>query len=142
MIYLPMKVAYFLNYGTGKTAIAISEVEKPQLGSNKVLLKLKVLGLNIADIPVRNGQYKIVAVLAALLGYTKVGLNEKYGALVKTPKVGENHTVPTFFYSYANVANALIGISYEIQYILLLGETFVFNPYGVKSFKKGYLSSG
>lgn len=99
-----MKAIYLTKNGEAKDAFQIKEIEKPNLESDEVLIKVEAFGLNFADVMARMGLYKDCPPLPAVIGYDVVGKIEAVGPDVENVKIGERVTALTRFGAYAEYA--------------------------------------
>jgi len=68
-----MKAAVLTRVASADKAFEIREVEKPNIFSTEVLIKVEAFGLNYADVMARNGLYGAAPPLPSILGYDVVG---------------------------------------------------------------------
>ncbi|MBI0579974.1 quinone oxidoreductase [Neobacillus cucumis] len=103
-----MKALVFNTYG-GPEVLEYREIMDPVIGSNQILVRMKAIGLNFADIYRRKGNYHLAGEPPYILGYEGAGIVEKVGAEVQGISSGDR-------IAFADVpfANAeLVAVPYE-----------------------------
>jgi NADPH:quinone reductase-like Zn-dependent oxidoreductase len=97
-----MKAFIINNYGK-KNKGEIIQVAKPEINTNDVLVKIHAAGLNVLDLKIRNGEFKLLLPYKTplRLGHDVAGTIIKVGADVKQFKVGDE--------IYARVRDNRIG---------------------------------
>ena len=103
-----MKALVFNTFG-GPEVLQYCEVMDPVIGPDEILLRMKAIGLNFADIYRRKGNYHLAGGPPYILGYEGAGIVEKVGAEVQGISSGDR-------IAFADVpfANAeLVVVPYE-----------------------------
>lgn len=101
--------ALVLNTFGGPEVLEYCEVMDPVIGPDEILVRMKVIGLNFADIYRRKGNYHLAGGPPYILGYEGAGIVEKVGAEVQGINSGDR-------IAFADVpfANAeLVAVPYE-----------------------------
>jgi len=101
-----MKAIQLIKYGSASEAFRIADIEKPQISSNEVLIRVASFGLNFADVMARRGLYDAAPSLPAVLGYEVVGVIEEIGSEVKSWTIGQRVVAFTRFGGYAEYVKA------------------------------------
>ncbi|MEH7546020.1 quinone oxidoreductase family protein [Neobacillus vireti] len=83
-----MKALVFNTFG-GPNVLEYTEIGQPVIRPDEVLVKMKAIGLNFADIYRRKGNYHLAGEPPYILGYEGAGIVEKIGANVGGIKVGD-----------------------------------------------------
>lgn len=83
-----MKALVFNSFG-GPEVLEYSDVEEPVLHPDEILVRMKAIGLNFADIYRRKGNYHLVGQPPYILGYEGAGIVEQVGEHVEGMKVGD-----------------------------------------------------
>jgi NADPH:quinone reductase len=83
-----MNALVFESFG-GPEVLQYKEIPTPAIGENEILLQMKAIGLNFADIYRRKGNYHLVGNPPYLLGYEGAGVVAQVGRNVTTIKVGD-----------------------------------------------------
>ena len=83
-----MKALVFNTFG-GPEVLEYMDIENPDIGQDEILVKMKAVGLNFADIYRRKGNYHLAGTPPYILGYEGAGMVEKVGAKVEGIKVGD-----------------------------------------------------
>ncbi|PGV49248.1 quinone oxidoreductase [Bacillus sp. AFS037270] len=83
-----MKALVFNTFG-GPDVLEYTEIGQPVIRPDEVLVKMKAIGLNFADIYRRKGNYHLAGAPPYILGYEGAGIVEKIGANVGGIKVGD-----------------------------------------------------
>jgi NADPH:quinone reductase-like Zn-dependent oxidoreductase len=90
------KIVRFHNTG-GPEVLKLEEEKIPALGAGEVLLRVKAMGLNRAEVMFRQGRYLVQPTLPSKLGYEASGVVEAVGAGVDPALIGQTRsTVPAF----------------------------------------------
>lgn len=108
MRYVYMKALVFNTFG-GPEVLEYGEVIDPVIGPDEILVRMKAIGLNFADIYRRKGNYHLAGEPPYILGYEGAGIVEKVGAEVQGISEGDR-------IAFADVpfANAeLVAVPYE-----------------------------
>ncbi|TDK62911.1 quinone oxidoreductase [Bacillus salipaludis] len=103
-----MKALVFNTYG-GPEVLEYHEIMDPIIGPDQILVRMKAIGLNFADIYRRKGNYHLAGKPPYILGYEGAGIVEKVGAEVQGISLGDR-------IAFADVpfANAeLVAVPYE-----------------------------
>ena len=91
-----MRAALFATYG-GPEGIEIGKAPIPQPGPGEVRIKVEAIGLNRAEIMLREGVYHERPIFPSRIGYEAAGVVEALGAGVSNVKEGDRvATVPSF----------------------------------------------
>ncbi|MCM3763845.1 quinone oxidoreductase [Neobacillus niacini] len=115
-----MKALVFNTFG-GPEVLEYGEVMDPVIGPDEILVRMKAIGLNFADIYRRKGNYHLSGEPPYILGYEGAGMVEKVGADVQGISTGDR-------VAFADVpfANAeLVAVPYEK--LIPLPESVSFN---------------
>jgi NADPH:quinone reductase len=83
-----MKALVFKTFG-GPEVLEYDEIPEPIIGPDEILVRMKAIGLNFADIYRRKGNYHLEGNPPYILGYEGAGIVEKTGANVKGISIGE-----------------------------------------------------
>jgi NADPH:quinone reductase len=83
-----MKALVFKTFG-GPEVLEYAEVANPDIGSDEILVRMKAVGLNFADIYRRRGNYHLAGKPPYILGYEGAGIVEKIGNNVEGIQVGD-----------------------------------------------------
>ncbi|WP_335871499.1 quinone oxidoreductase family protein [Bacillus sp. 2205SS5-2] len=83
-----MKALVFEQFGE-PDVLHMHELPEPVTLENEVLVKMKTVGLNFADVYRRKGNYHLVGNPPFILGYEGAGIVESVGPNVHTLKVGD-----------------------------------------------------
>ncbi|WP_445491657.1 quinone oxidoreductase family protein [Niallia sp. 03133] len=83
-----MKALVFNEFGD-KDVLYIKEIAHPVLKPNEILLKMKAIGLNFADIYRRKGNFHLEGKPPFILGYEGAGVVETVGENVSGIKIGD-----------------------------------------------------
>jgi len=100
--------------------LKVSEVKKPQIGDSDVLIKIKAIGVNYADLLAVQGIYNWNPKTPYILGLECSGVVEKTGKNVKKHRVGDKVVVPTKGGAYAEYIvkdeDALLPLPQNMDY--------------------------
>lgn len=88
------------------SALRIEEWPDPRPAANEVLIEVKALGLNFADIVARKGQYNDAPKFPFVPGYEVSGVVRETGSAVKDFEKGDEVLALTNFFGYAELAVA------------------------------------
>lgn len=80
-----MKALVFNQFG-GPEVLEYTEIEPPAIGPDEILLTMKAIGLNFADIYRRKGNYHLAGKPPYILGYEGAGIVKEVGANVEVSK--------------------------------------------------------
>ena len=83
-----MRALVFNTFG-GPEVLKYSEINEPVIGPDEVLLNMKAIGLNFADIYRRKGNYHLEGEPPYILGYEGAGIVTKVGANVQDIHIGD-----------------------------------------------------
>ena len=83
-----MKALVFNTFG-GPEVLEYREIDHPMIGHEEILVNMKAIGLNFADIYRRKGNYHLSGKPPYILGYEGAGMVEKVGENVEGIKVGD-----------------------------------------------------
>lgn len=83
-----MKALVFYQFG-GSDVLTYEDVPTPTIQPNEVLVRMKAIGLNFADVYRRNGNYHLVGEPPYILGYEGAGVIEAVGTEVTSLNVGD-----------------------------------------------------
>jgi NADPH:quinone reductase len=83
-----MKALIFEKFG-GPEVLQYSDIPDPVIKENEILVRMKAIGLNFADIYRRKGNYHLAGQPPYILGYEGAGIVEKVGTDITTIKVGD-----------------------------------------------------
>ena len=86
-----MKAAQHTKYHKENIAVTITEIEKPKISSEQVLVRVKAAGVNPLDNMISRGEVKLIVPysLPQTAGNEFVGVVEEVGNQVKNFKLGE-----------------------------------------------------
>ncbi|MGE7602655.1 quinone oxidoreductase family protein [Peribacillus sp. NPDC097675] len=84
-----MKALVFNEFG-GPEVLEYLEIAEPVMGPDEILVRMKAIGLNFADIYRRKGNYHLTGNSPFILGYEGAGVVEKTGANVQGISVGDH----------------------------------------------------
>ncbi|MCH6268820.1 quinone oxidoreductase family protein [Neobacillus citreus] len=108
MRYLYMKALVFNTFG-GPEVLEYCEVKDPVIGPDEILVRMKAIGLNFADIYRRKGNYHLAGEPPYILGYEGAGIVEKVGAEVQGISSGDRIAFADVPYANAE----LVAVPYE-----------------------------
>lgn len=102
-----MKALVFNKFG-GPEVLEYLEISDPVIGPDEILVRMKAIGLNFADVYRRKGNYHLTGNSPFILGYEGAGVVEKTGANVQGISVGD----PVAFADvpYANAEKVAVPI--------------------------------
>ena len=83
-----MKALVFNTFG-GPEVLEYLDIADPVIGPDEILVRMKAIGLNFADIYRRKGNYHLAGNPPYILGYEGAGIVEKTGANVQGINVGD-----------------------------------------------------
>ncbi|WP_285767477.1 quinone oxidoreductase [Peribacillus sp. SI8-4] len=83
-----MKALVFDEFG-GPEVLSVREIEEPARAKSTVIVRMKAIGLNFADVYRRKGNYHLVGEPPFILGYEGAGVVEYVGEDVQHVKVGD-----------------------------------------------------
>ncbi|MFJ7666857.1 quinone oxidoreductase family protein [Lysinibacillus sp. NPDC097195] len=83
-----MKALVFETFG-GPEVLQYKEIADPIMTDDEILVRMKAVGLNFADIYRRKGNYHLVGQPPFILGYEGAGVVEKVGANIHNIQVGD-----------------------------------------------------
>jgi NADPH:quinone reductase-like Zn-dependent oxidoreductase len=103
-----MKALVFDKFG-GPEVLEYREISDPAIGPDEILVRMKAIGLNFADIYRRKGNYHLEGEPPYILGYEGAGIVEQTGANVQGIDVGDR-------IAFADVPHAnaeLVAVPFE-----------------------------
>ncbi|ULT57560.1 quinone oxidoreductase [Neobacillus drentensis] len=103
-----MKALVFNTFG-GPEVLEFTEMDNPTIGHEEILVNMKAIGLNFADIYRRKGNYHLAGKPPYILGYEGAGIVEKVGANVEGIKVGDRIAFADVPYANAE----LVAVPFE-----------------------------
>lgn len=83
-----MKALVFHTFG-GPEVLEYAEIANPAIGPDEILVRMKAIGLNFADIYRRKGNYHLAGNPPYILGYEGAGIVEEVGENVQGVHVGD-----------------------------------------------------
>ncbi|MDP4157655.1 MAG: quinone oxidoreductase [Bacillota bacterium] len=83
-----MKALIFESFG-GPEVLQYQEITDPTILENEILVRMKAIGLNFADVYRRKGNYHLAGTPPYILGYEGSGIVEQVGTGVTSIKVGD-----------------------------------------------------
>lgn len=83
-----MKALVFREFGSSDV-LKYEEIAKPEIKSDEVLIEMKAVGLNFADIYRRKGNYHLAGDPPYVLGYEGAGIVSEIGVDVTKYKIGD-----------------------------------------------------
>ena len=83
-----MKALIFETFG-GPEVLQYKEILDPIMKENELLVRMKAIGLNFADIYRRKGNYHLAGKPPYILGYEGAGIVEQVGVGITNIKVGD-----------------------------------------------------
>jgi NADPH:quinone reductase len=83
-----MKALVFEKFG-GPDVLDYREINDPVIGPNEILLEMKAIGLNFADVYRRKGNYHLEGQPPYILGYEGAGIVKSVGSNVRGVLVGD-----------------------------------------------------
>jgi NADPH2:quinone reductase len=83
-----MKALVFNHFG-GPEVLSLREIKDPVHSEKEVIVRMKAIGLNFADVYRRKGNYHLVGNPPFILGYEGAGVIEYVGEDVQNVKVGD-----------------------------------------------------
>jgi NADPH:quinone reductase len=140
-----MKALIFEKFG-GPEVLQYKEVKDPEIGPSDILLEMKAIGLNFADVYRRKGNYHLVGNPPYILGYEGAGIVKSIGNNVTHIKVGDRMAFADVPYANAELVSVpkekAIPIPDEISFetaasLLLQGLTAQYLTKDSYSIKKG-----
>ncbi len=91
-----MKAVVFHKFGSSDK-LKLEEVKTPEIGTNEILVKVKVCGVNRLDLLLRNGDVPD-AHLPHICGSEVAGIVDKVGSKVSSPKIGERVAIAPWIF--------------------------------------------
>ncbi len=110
--------AVFFNEAGGAEVLKVNDIDMPVPGDDEVLINVKSIGLNRADIMYRMGMYFESPVFPAKLGYEAAGLVEEVGAGLKNAfQQGDKVSIiPAFsLHQYATYGDHILAPGYAVR---------------------------
>jgi NADPH2:quinone reductase len=83
-----LKALVFETFG-GPEVLHYKEMADPSINDDEILVRMKAIGLNFADVYRRKGNYHLAGKPPYILGYEGAGIVEQVGANVTNIKVGD-----------------------------------------------------
>jgi NADPH2:quinone reductase len=83
-----MKALVFETFG-GPEVLHYRNIEDPTIGPDEILLEMKAIGLNFADVYRRKGNYHLAGKPPYILGYEGAGIVKSVGSNVTEVKIGD-----------------------------------------------------
>lgn len=122
-----MKALVFEKFG-GPDVLHYQEIDSPLLGPDEMLVEMKAIGLNFADVYRRKGNYHLAGEPPYICGYEGAGVVKEIGANVQGMAVGDRIAFADVPYANAELVAVpkdkaiplLDDISYETAASLLL----------------------
>ncbi len=114
-----MKALVFNTFG-GPEVLEYAEIANPVIGPDEILVKMKAIGLNFADIYRRKGNYHLVGNPPYILGYEGAGIVEETGANVQGISVGDRIAFADVPYANADL------VAVPVEKAIPLPETISF----------------
>jgi len=99
-----LKAIYLTKHGNSDKAFEIRESEIPTISDDEVVIEVRSIGLNFADVLARRGLYPDAPKNPAVLGYDVAGTVHSKGRDVTHVEVGERVAALTRFGGYAQYA--------------------------------------
>jgi NADPH:quinone reductase len=103
-----MKALVFKTFG-GPEVLEYCEIPEPTIGPEEILVRMKAIGLNFADIYRRKGNYHLEGKPPYILGYEGAGIVEKIGANVQGISIGDRIAFADVPYANAE----LVAVPFE-----------------------------
>ncbi|MEK3806766.1 quinone oxidoreductase [Bacillus sp. FSL H8-0547] len=126
-----MKALVFNQFG-GPEVLEMADVETPVIGPDEVLIRMKAVGLNFADVYRRKGNYHLEGSPPFILGYEGAGIVEEAGSNITHISKGDRVGFADVPYSNAELtaapADKVIPLPEDISFetaasVLLQGLT-------------------
>ncbi|WP_088044004.1 quinone oxidoreductase [Bacillus sp. EAC] len=126
-----MKALVFKEFGSSDV-LKFEEVERPIISENEVLIEMKAVGVNFADIYRRKGNYHLAGNPPYILGYEGAGIISEVGSNISDYKIGDRVAFADVPYANAEYVAAkdshIVPIPNEISFeiaasIMLQGLT-------------------
>ncbi|HSO58856.1 MAG TPA: quinone oxidoreductase [Paenisporosarcina sp.] len=83
-----MKALIYNTFG-GPEVLEYRDMPDPEIGTNEVVIRMKAIGLNFADVYRRKGNYHLEGEPPYILGYEGAGIVEQVGADIKGIQIGD-----------------------------------------------------
>lgn len=99
-----MKAIYLTKHGASKNAFEIKETDIPDINDDEVVIEVKSVGLNFADVLARRGLYPDAPKNPAVLGYDVAGILHKKVKNIEHVELGQRVVALTRFGGYAEYA--------------------------------------
>jgi NADPH2:quinone reductase len=115
-----MKALVFKTFG-GPEVLEYCEISNPVIGPDEILVRMKAIGLNFADIYRRKGNYHLEGKPPYILGYEGAGIVEKTGANVQGITIGDRIAFADVQYANAEL------VAVPKDKAILLPENISFN---------------
>ena len=118
-----MKALVFNRFG-GPEVLEYAEIVNPVIGPDEILVRMKAIGLNFADIYRRKGNYHLAGEPPYILGYEGAGIVEETGVNVQGISVGDRIAFADVPYANAEL------VAVPVEKSLPLPETVSFAEAG------------
>ena len=99
-----MKAIYLTKHGNADKAFEVRDTDIPEIEADEIVIEVKSIGLNFADVLARRGLYPDAPKNPAILGYDVAGIVHKKGEAVSHVSVGQRVAALTRFGGYAQYA--------------------------------------
>lgn len=106
-----MKALIFESFG-GPEVLQYKDIAEPKMGDEEIIVQMKAIGLNFADIYRRKGNYHLAGNPPYILGYEGAGIVERVGRQVSDIQVGDR--VAFADVPYANAERVVVPIEKAI----------------------------
>lgn len=103
-----LKALVFNTFG-GPEVLEYTEIATPVIGPSEILVRMKAIGLNFADIYRRKGNYHLAGNPPYILGYEGAGIVEKTGVNIQGINVGDRIAFADVPYANAE----LVAVPFE-----------------------------
>lgn len=122
-----MKALIFESFG-GPDVLQYKEIPDPIIKENEILVRMKAIGLNFADIYRRKGNYHLAGTPPYILGYEGSGIVEQVGTDITNIKIGDRIAFADVPYANAELVAVPVekviplpdDISFEVASSILL----------------------
>ncbi len=114
-----MKALMFKAFG-GPEVLEYGDIKEPVIGPDEILVSMKAIGLNFADIYRRKGNYHLAGEPPYILGYEGAGVVEETGANVHGISVGDRIAFADVPYANAEL------VAVPVEKAIPLPETISF----------------
>lgn len=114
-----MKALVFNTFG-GPEVLEYTEIIEPSIGPDEILVSMKAIGLNFADVYRRKGNYHLAGEPPYILGYEGAGIVAKVGVNVQGISVGDRIAFADVPYANAEL------VAVPVEKAIPLPETISF----------------